>query len=419
METKPISEIAKRVSSGLTPLRSNPDFWRNGTTPWLKTKQLGEKYICSTTEKISVQALRKTGIKVYPENTLSIAMYGEGKTRGNVSIIKAEMATNQACCNVELDPELADYEYVYYFLKTQYDQLRNLSSGVRKNLNSNDIRNFIVRLPEEVSEQKKIAAVLSALDAKIDCNNRINAELEAMAKTLYDYWFVQFDFPDAHGKPYKSSGGKMVYDPVLKRQIPEGWECKPLVDSCQVTDCLHSKKSEYCFEREDSYLLQLENILDNGQIDLSKKYFVSKADYNMWTSRIELKQHDIVMTNAGRVAAFAQIPANVICGIGRNITAIRPHDIHPNFFFLSLSSLHIQSQILANLDQGAFFKSFNVKGIKKLYLLHPQPDLETAFEKKVSAIINKRHVLVAENAELAKLRDWLLPMLMNGQVTVA
>lgn len=346
-------------------------------------------------------------------------MYGEGKTRGNVSIIKTEMATNQACCNIELDPKLADYEYVYYFLKTQYDQLRNLSSGVRKNLNSNDIKNFIVRLPKEVSEQNKIAAVLSALDAKIDCNNRINAELEAMAKTLYDYWFVQFDFPDANGKPYKYSGGKMAYNATLKREIPVGWKADPLIESCQITDCLHSKKSKYFFESEDAYLLQLENIVDNGQIDLSKKYFVSKADYKLWTSRIELKQHDIVMTNAGRVAAFAQIPANVICGIGRNITAIRPHDINPNFFFLSLSGLHIQSQILANLDQGAFFKSFNVKGIKLLNLLRPQSDLESAFEKKVTAVINKRHALVAENAELSKLRDWLLPLLMNGQVTVA
>jgi type I restriction enzyme S subunit len=223
MLSKPISALAKRVSSGLTPLRSNPDFWLAGTIPWLKTEQLGEKFIYSTTEKISEVALRKTSIKVYPPNTLSIAMYGEGKTRGNVSIIKSEMATNQACCNIELDPELADFEYVYYFLKTQYAELRNLSSGVRKNLNSEDIKNFVIRLPVELKDQNKIAAVLSALDAKIDCNNRINAELEAMAETLYDYWFVQFDFPDANGKPYKTSGGKMVYNPTLKRKIPEGW----------------------------------------------------------------------------------------------------------------------------------------------------------------------------------------------------
>lgn len=230
MTTRQLSEISSRISSGLTPLRSNQEFWENGTIPWLKTEQLGEKYIYDTNEYISSRAIEKTSIKVFPENTLSIAMYGEGKTRGNLSIIKKPMATNQACCNVEIDPNKADYEYVYYFLKTQYEELRNLSSGVRKNLNSNDIKNYPIRLPQTKVEQSKIASVLMALDAKIELNNRINAELEAMAKTLYDYWFVQFDFPDADGKPYKTSGGKMVYNPTLKREIPEGWNIKKLID---------------------------------------------------------------------------------------------------------------------------------------------------------------------------------------------
>ncbi len=122
---------------------------------------MGEKYIYDTSEKITDLALKKTSLKLYPPDTISIAMYGEGKTRGNVSIIKTEMATNQACCNIELDPELADSEYIYYFLKTQYEALRNLSSGIRKNLNSNDIKNFNIRLPEKPKEQQK--SLLSCL----------------------------------------------------------------------------------------------------------------------------------------------------------------------------------------------------------------------------------------------------------------
>jgi type I restriction enzyme, S subunit len=230
MIAKPIYKIAKRVSSGITPLRSNAAFWSNGTIPWLKTEQLGEKYIYETTEKITEEALKKTSIKVYPPNTLSIAMYGEGKTRGNLSIIKTEMATNQACCNIELNEKVADYEYVYYFLKTQYKQLRNLSSGVRKNLNSNDIKNFNIRLPENLVEQKKIARIMSALDEKISINKQINIKLDALAKTLYDFWFVQFDFPDANGKPYKTNGGKMIWSEELKREIPDGWVVKKLSD---------------------------------------------------------------------------------------------------------------------------------------------------------------------------------------------
>jgi len=191
------------------------------------------------------------------------------------------------------------------------------------------------------------------------------------------------------------------------------------VQSCEVIDCLHSKKPAFTFENESSYLLQLENILDNGQIDLSKKYFVSKSDYKRWTSRIETKGHDVVMTNAGRIAAFAQIPEGVVCGIGRNITAIRPKKIHPNFFYLSLSSPDVQRQILANLDQGAFFKTLNVKGIKLLNLLRPDFELEKRFEEVMAPFIKRRHEVIAENLQLAQLRDWLLPLLMNRQVKVA
>ena len=177
-------------------------------------------------------------------------MYGEGKTRGSVSILKNVTTTNQACCNIVIDEKKADFEFVYYNLKTQYDNLRNLSSGVRKNLNSNDIKSFEIFLPN-LSTQKQIAKVLSDLDAKIEVNNKINADLEAMAKLIYDYWFVQFDFPDANGKPYKSSGGKMVYNEKLKREIPEGWEVKKLSKCSKIIDCLHSKKSDYLFENED------------------------------------------------------------------------------------------------------------------------------------------------------------------------
>ena len=165
-----LKNISKTIGSGITPLRSNPSFWENGTIYWLKTEQLGEHQIYETSEKISQYAIDETSIKIFPKNTLSIAMYGEGRTRGNVSILKAEMTTNQACCNIVIDNKKANYEYVYYFLKTQYINLRSLSSGVRKNLNSNDIKEFEIRLPNEMQTQQKIAKVLSNLDAKIEIN---------------------------------------------------------------------------------------------------------------------------------------------------------------------------------------------------------------------------------------------------------
>lgn len=313
-----------------------------------------------------------------------------------------------------------DSEFLAYYLSMPALKewiIKQAVGATMPNLNTGILERIPFKGPNK-TEQREVASVIVSIDSKIELNNKINAELEAMVKLIYDYWFVQFDFPAANGKPYKSSGGKMVYNEALKREIPYGWVVDSLLDSCDVVDCLHSKKPDSCFEDESCYLLQLENILNNGQLDVSSKYYVSKSDYADWTSRIEIREHDVVMTNAGRIAAFAQVPKGVVCGIGRNITAIRPNSINPNYFFLSIAGIDIQRQILSSLDQGAFFKSFNVKGIKRLKLLRAINGLEESFDEVVSPMVKKRHQLIEENTALTRLRDWLLPMLMNGQVTV-
>jgi len=413
MLSKPISAIAKKVSSGLTPLRSNPEFWLDGTIHWLKTEQLGEKFIYSTTEKISEAALRKTSIKVYPPNTLSIAMYGEGKTRGNVSIIKSEMATNQACCNIELDPNFVDYEYVYYFLKTQYNELRNLSSGVRKNLNSNDIRNFVIRLPIELEDQKKIAAVLSVLDAKIDCNNRINVELEAMAKMLYDYWFVQFDFPDASGKPYKSSGGKMVYNATLKREIPEGWHDSSVL---AVADLLGGgtptkKKPEY-WSGDIPFFTPTD--ADGTIFKFSTADYITNEGLKGSSTKL-FSKHTVFITARGSVGRL--VLAGVDMAMNQSCYALRAKAgiSHVFLFFLAkelIHHLHVKSS-------GSVFDSIVSNDIELTQLAIPKGEVIEEFAAVVEPAFEKIANNTRENQQLAQLRDWLLPLLMNGQVTVA
>ncbi len=385
--------------------------------PWLKTEQLGEKYIYETSEKISELALQKTSIKICPENTISIAMYGEGKTRGNVSIIKAEMATNQACCNVELDPELADHEYVYYFLKTQYDQLRNLSSGVRKNLNSNDIRNFVVRLPFDVSEQKKTAAILTALDAKIDCNKRINAELEAMVKTLYDYWFVQFDFPDANGKPYKSSGGQMVYNATLKREIPAGWKDGTL-------DYLGRIVGGSTPSTENP-----ENFSINGTpwitpYDLSGNQgnkFITRGGQDV--SDDGIKDASLKKVPAGTVLLSSRAPIGYMAIARTELTTnqgfksfIPTNEFSTTFIYYTVKG---SLKTITQYASGSTFKEVSASILKTVKATLPDANVVDQFTEGVASIFRRQDLLEQENQQLAKLRDWLLPLLMNGQITVA
>lgn len=397
MIVKPLIELSKKISSGLTPLRSNPEFWDNGTIPWLKTEQLGEKYIYETNEHISEVALKKTAIRLFPANSLSIAMYGEGKTRGNLSILKKSMATNQACCNVEIDSDKADYEYVYYFLKTQYDELRQLSSGVRKNLNSNDIKNYPIRLPSSLDEQRKIACVLKVLDDKIALNNCINAELEAMAKTLYDYWFVQFDFPDANGKPYKTSGGKMEYNATLKREIPVGWKIKKISEIALVkaggdkpSNCVNFRSDEYSTP-----------IFSNG---------ISSEGLYGYTDIAVVKKPSITVSARGTIG-YSVLRLKPFFPIIRLLVLTPYQDNALKFLEETIKRFSFE-------NSGSVQQQLTVPQISEMSVLYPIEQLLNIYTKRIWPLIKKMELIKEQNSELQQLRDWLLPLLMNGQVTV-
>lgn len=408
MTTKLLSQLSINISSGLTPLRSNPEFWDNGIISWLKTEQLGEKYIYETNEHISKAALDKTSIKIFPENSLSIAMYGEGKTRGNLSILKKPMATNQACCNVVIDSEKADFEYVYYFLKTQYEELRNLSSGVRKNLNSNDIKNYPIRLPENLDEQQKIANVLKVLDAKIELNNRINSELEVMAKTLYDYWFVQFDFPDENGKPYKYSGGKMVYHPVLKREIPAGWDDVSLVDIATFTNGIACKKY-YPSSDEPTY-----NVIKIREFSSGFDEY-SESVHQSIPKKVVVKNGDILFSWSATLEV--KLWTGGTGALNQHIFKVTSETYPKTFYYFEVLKYLEYFKMVAKLRKttmGHITKDHLITSRVSL----PPKKLIKAMDIKLSPIFKKMVINNQQNLELAKLRDWLLPMLMNGQVTV-
>ncbi len=186
--------------------------------------------------------------------------------------------------------EKIDSEFLTYHLSTPSNQcwiVKQAVGATMPNLNTAILSQVPLRVPDKACQQK-IAAVLSALDAKIECNNRINAELEAMAKTLYDYWFVQFNFPDHNGKPYKSSGGKMVYNSTLKREIPAGWY--PVLVGEVLSKVPNSKK------------VPNKEILTKGRIpviDQSRDYICGFTDDD--SARLRVKSAHIVFGDHTRI----------------------------------------------------------------------------------------------------------------------
>lgn len=408
-------KLKEVLTSFIVPMRDKPKKF-DGNIPWCKINDIEGKYLSgsSSGKNVTENTINLMNLKVYPVNTL---IFSCSATIGVTAITTKPLCTNQTFIGLVGNKNIS-IEFLYYYLGLIGQKLIKAASVTTiPYLSKSFFENLEINLPQ-LFLQKKIAKTLADIDAKIEVNKRVNALLETKMKTLYNYWFTQFDFPNKNNKPYKKNGGKIVFNKELKREIPEGWKIERLSSCCSIIDCLHSKKSDLIYENEKYYLLQLDNITKTGLIDLSKKYYVSKDEYNRWTKRIEVYDGDIVITNAGRVAGLAQIPEDIKAGIGRNITAIRPVQIQPTFLYYTFQGAEMKRQIKLNTDTGSFFKSLNVRGIKELFVIRPPLNLEITFEKISFKHRRKRELNSKQNQKLSELRDWLLPMLMNGQVSV-
>ena len=278
-------------------------------------------------------------------------------------------------------------------------------------ISGDQIKDFSVHLPH-LNTQKKIAAVLSSLDAKIDCNNRINAELEAMAKTLYDYWFVQFDFPDTNGKPYKSSGGKMVYNATLKREIPEGW-CDSSV--LAVADLLGGgtptkKKPEY-WDGDIPFFTPTD--ADGTIFKFSTADYITKEGLKGSSTKL-FGKHTVFITARGSVGRL--VLAGVDMAMNQSCYALRAKAgiSHVFLFFLAKELIHH----LQVKSSGSVFDSIVSNDIELTKLAIPKGELIEKFAAVFELAFEKIANNTKENQQLAQLRDWLLPLLMNGQVTI-
>jgi type I restriction enzyme S subunit len=283
-------------------------------------------------------------------------------------------------------------------------------------------KNQILRfhIPEfNFTSQQKIASVLSALDNKIELNNRINAELEAMAKTLYDYWFVQFDFPDKNGKPYKTSGGKMVWNEELKREIPEGWEDGTLGDIAELVRGVTYDSSEIKSQNDSGVIpiLRATNISGNV-IDLNDMVYVPKQ--NVSPSQV-LNKYDILITmssgskeHIGKNGFFFYEKEASFGAFCAKIVAKKEY----RFYLYSYTQSDFMFTTIKNECLGTNINNLNGSLVKGFRIVVPPSDLIESFNNKVSSVYEKIGNNLIENQKLTELRDWLLPMLMNGQVKV-
>jgi len=325
-----------------------------------------------------------------------------------------------------------DSEFLTYYLSTDTMKwwIRQQAVGATMpNLNTGILARIPFRAPSK-EEQSALARVISSLDKKIELNNKINAELEAMARLIYDYWFVQFDFPDANGKPYKSSGGKMVYNEELKREIPEGWEVGKLGDWIR-----SDKTGDWGKETaQGNYTLQvncirgadINGLNGKGKVKSPTRYITQKNKHKL------LAPYDLIIEisggspkqSTGRISmltseVFERFSAPLICSNFCKAISLVDNAYLYNFVY----------QWNAIYDSGALFgwegKTSGIKNllfdsfVTRFSVPLPPEELAKTFYSAIAPIQIKKQKALKENSKLEELKDWLLPMLMNGQVTVS
>ena len=345
-------------------------------------------------EKLPSRAKRKVekGTIIYSTVRPNQKHFGYFDTYSNDLVVSTGFATLDV-----IDPRV-NSKYLYYLLTqnsviSQLQSIGENSTSSYPSIRPEDIGNLSFMFPD-IDIQNKITNILSAIDDKIQINNQINQELEVMAKTLYDYWFVQFDFPDQNGKPYKSSGGKMVYHPELKREIPEGWGVENvgnLLDKVTKAEKIENNSIEF--------------VGRIPVIDQSQKYIAGFT--NNQNSLIQPQNGHIIFGDHTRVVKY--INFDYARGADGTQVLISNNENISNVLLYHM----IEDFDLSNYGYARHFKF-----LKEKLVIVPDKKISLQFANKADVIYKKIRNNIFENQQLTQLRDWLLPMLMNGRVKV-
>ena len=311
----------------------------------------------------------------------------------------------------EVNTSLANPYYLYRYLSIL--NLKGLDSGTAlPSMTFDSYYQIKVFLPS-IEIQNKIGDILYKIDKKIALNTRMNAELEAMAKQLYDYWFVQFDFPDENGNPYKSSGGKMVYNPTLKREIPAGWELEYLGNLMDFSNGINYDKN---IAGDKEY-----NIINVRNIT-SSTVFIVKDDLDRITlpqanaNKYMIDEEDIIIARSGTPGATRLIDSpkdTIYCGF-----IIKGSPKYPWMKYYLFNILKQLEGTDATKTGGSILQNVSQDTLKGLPLVVPPKINVDMFNETIIRLFSRLNMNLEQSAQLTHLRDSLLPMLMNGQVTV-
>lgn len=373
-----LGDVCTRVCSGGTPKSTNLSYY-GGEIPWLNTKEIDFNRIYSTEKTITDSGLNNSSAKWIVPNTVTVAMYGA--TAGKSCIVKVPMTTNQACCNLTINDEVADYEFVYYTLKNDYTTLASLANGgAQQNLNAQIIKDYVLKMPS-LADQRRIASILSSLDRKIELNNKINADLEEMAQAIFKNWLSECS------------------DDVTIGEL-----------SLNVTN----------YEKTDA-----ENVVLINSSDVTEGYF----NHHNYSPNKNLKGHfkkrfqkgDILYSQVrprNRHWAYCNFDANdYLASTQLMIIRNNPSLITSILLYQYIISDNVWKEFTLKTEtRSGTFPQGNYEDLSQIRVPY-NSDVE-GISNQLETLYAKMFMLEKENSRLSLLRDTLLPRLMSGELEV-
>lgn len=419
-----VSTLATHIDiiGGGTPKTTIKEYWEGGGIPWISIVDfVGDKRWIHDTEKhITKIGLENSSTKLLHKGQLIISARG---TVGELGQVTKDMAFNQSCYGIDGNEKINN-DFLYYLLKQKVVELQRKGHGAVFNTITKETFNQILVPIPKLSEQHSIASMLTSLDSKINLNQQMNKTLEAIGKAIFKHWFINFEFPNKEGKPYKSSGGNMVDNEGLGNKIPEGWEVITLDQAADFTRGFSYRGSEKSKTDGEYAFVTLNSVKEFGGFKREFSYITS--------DRVKEKNFvhsgDIVVANTEqtKTGTLLGYPALVEFPLGyqkdkgiysHHITKVMPK--LKNLKHYLYHYLFINQQNAVKYNTGSVIWSLDVNNwSKNEKIILPEQKIVQKFELSMETVFLKLLENNLQMETLSRLRDTLLPKLMSGKIRV-
>ena len=407
-----LKDACSRIFSGGTPNTNKIEYW-NGSLPWLSSGETRNRLISKTENKITELGVTNSSTRLAKAGSSVIASAGQGHTRGQVSYLLIDTYINQSVIALFPRDEKLDSKFLFYSLNMKYERLRQISDdhSIRGSLTTKLLGEELIDVPP-IQEQKAIAKILSDLDSKIELNQKMNKTLEAIAQAIFKHWFIDFEFPNEEGKPYKSSGGEMV-DSELG-EIPKGWEVKRIKDLCvSIENGGTPRRMEKKYWNGEINWFKTGELLDRPLIDSSEK--ITKE--GLINSSCKLWKINTILIALYASPTVGRLGLLKVDGASNQACSglVAKEKIGYPYLFYTLS---FKRNEFNNIASGAAQQNINQEIIKESKCIEPPLKLMNNFNRVVSKLIDKQTLLAKEEKTLSNVRDSILLKLIMGKIRV-